>query len=69
MSGMPMPVEAIRSQICSAIELVVHLRRLRDGTRKVAEIVELQGMSGGKIVVRPIYRLKADMHERRPIGA
>lgn len=69
MSGMPMPVEAIRSQICSAIELVVHLRRMRDGSRKVAEIVELQGMSGGKIVVRPIYRLKADMHERRPIGA
>lgn len=64
MSGAPLPLEAIRSQICSAIELVVHLCRLRDGSRKVAEIAELAGMVEGKIVLRPIFRLKAGVLER-----
>lgn len=54
--GVDMPLAAIRAQIASAIEIVVHLGRLRDKTRKVMEIVEVLSMVDGQIVIRPLYK-------------
>jgi pilus assembly protein CpaF len=44
MAGMDLPVRAIREQITSAVDLVVHQERLRDGSRKVVYITEVSGM-------------------------
>jgi pilus assembly protein CpaF len=55
MAGMDLPVRAIREQIASALQLVVHLERLRDGTRKVTHICEIQGMEGDVITMTDIF--------------
>jgi pilus assembly protein CpaF len=55
MAGMDLPVRAIREQVASALELVVHLERLRDGTRKVTHIAEIQGMEGDVITMTDIF--------------
>lgn len=55
MAGFDMPVRAIREQISSAIELVVHQERMRDGTRKVVNITEVSGMEGDIITMTDIY--------------
>jgi pilus assembly protein CpaF len=55
MAGMDLPVRAIREQIASALEVVVHLERLRDGTRKVTNISEIQGMEGDVITMTDIF--------------
>ena len=55
MAGMDLPVRAIREQIASAIELIIHLERLRDGTRKITHIAEIQGMEGDVITMTDIF--------------
>jgi pilus assembly protein CpaF len=55
MAGMELPVRAIREQISSAIELVVHQERMRDGTRKVVNITEVSGMEGDVITMTDIF--------------
>jgi pilus assembly protein CpaF len=55
MAGFELPIRAIREQVSSAIDLVVHLGRLRDGTRRVLQIAELQGMEGDTIVMEDIF--------------
>jgi len=55
MAGMDLPVRAIREQIASALELVVHLERMRDGTRKVTHVAEIQGMEGDVITMTDIF--------------
>jgi len=55
MAGMDLPVRAIREQITSAVELVVHQERLRDGTRKVVYITEVSGMEGDVITTTDIF--------------
>ncbi|MBP0976682.1 MAG: CpaF family protein [Oscillospiraceae bacterium] len=60
LSGTELPLPAIRSQIASAIDIVVHLSRMRDHTRKVTEISELTGVKDGMIVVNPIYVFEED---------
>lgn len=54
--GMTIPLEAIRRQIASGIDILVHLGRLRDGSRKILEIVELLAYEDGKFVMNPLYR-------------
>lgn len=54
--GMDIPLEAVKQQIASAIDVVVHLGRMRDKTRKVLEIVELDGIEDGEIKMHPLYR-------------
>lgn len=54
--GMTIPLEAIRRQIASGIDILVHLGRLRDGSRKILEVVELLAYEGGKFVMNPLYR-------------
>ncbi len=55
MAGMELPMRAIREQIASAIDLVVHQERLRDGTRKIVNITEVAGMEGDVITMTDIY--------------
>ena len=54
--GMEIPLTAIKQQIASGIDIIVHLGRLRDRSRKVLEIVEVQGFIEGNIVVKPLYQ-------------
>ena len=55
MAGMELPLRAILEQIASAFDLVVHLNRLADGTRKIVKITEVQGMEGDVIVMQDIF--------------
>ena len=55
MAGMDLPLRAIREQITSAIDLVVHQERMRDGTRKVVYITEVTGMEGEVITMTDIF--------------
>jgi len=55
MAGMELPVRAIREQIASAVNLIVHQARLRDGSRKIVSITEVQGMEGDVIVLQDIF--------------
>ena len=58
MAGMELPHRAIREQMASAIDLIVHQDRMRDGTRKVTSISEIQGMEGDIITMSEIYRFE-----------
>ncbi|SJZ44516.1 CpaF family protein [Selenihalanaerobacter shriftii] len=55
MAGMELPVKAIRSQIASAVDLIVQQTRLRDGSRKIVKITEVQGMEGEIITLQDIF--------------
>jgi pilus assembly protein CpaF len=55
MAGMDLPSRAIREQISSAIDLVVHQERMRDGTRKIVNITEVSGMEGDVITMTDIF--------------
>jgi pilus assembly protein CpaF len=55
MAGVDLPVRAIREQISSAINLIVHLSRLKDGSRKVVRVTEVQGMEGEIITLQDIF--------------
>lgn len=55
-----LPLEAIRQQIASAVDIIIHLSRLRDKTRKTMEISEITGYENGEIKVNPIYRFEED---------
>lgn len=57
-----LPLEAIRQQIASAVDYIVHLSRLRDFSRKCMEITEVTGYREGKIRLNPIYRFREDEH-------
>ena len=56
MSGLELPVRAIREQIASALDLVVHLARMRDGTRRVVEISEVNGMEGDTLTLSTLFK-------------
>lgn len=54
--GMDLPLPAIRGQIASALDLIVHLGRLRDRSRRLLEICEVMGMEDGRILTAPLFR-------------
>lgn len=54
--GMELPLNAVRRQIASGVDIIVQLGRLRDKSRKVLEIVEITGYEDGEIVTRPLYQ-------------
>lgn len=56
MSGMDLPVKAIRSQIASAIEVIVHLAKLPGGQRRVVEVSEVIGIQDGEVVLSELFR-------------
>lgn len=55
-----LPLEAIRQQIASAIDIIIHLSRLRDKSRKTMEITEVVGYENGKILLNPLYVFEED---------
>ena len=55
-----LPLEAIRQQIASALDIIIHLSRLRDHSRKKMEITEVVGYENGKIVLNPLYVFEED---------
>jgi pilus assembly protein CpaF len=60
MAGMDLPIRAIREQVSSAIDLIVHQSRMRDGTRKVVNITEVSGMEGDVITMTDIFQFQQE---------
>ncbi|MFN7455329.1 MAG: ATPase, T2SS/T4P/T4SS family [Pseudobdellovibrionaceae bacterium] len=58
MSGMELPARAIREQISSAVNLIIQIQRLSDGSRKVTSITEVCGMQGDTVTLQEIFRFK-----------
>jgi pilus assembly protein CpaF len=55
MAGMDLPLKAIREQVASAIDLIIQLERLRDGTRRVVQVTEVQNMEGDTITLQDLF--------------
>jgi pilus assembly protein CpaF len=55
-----LPLEAIRQQIASAVDIIIHLSRLRDHNRKTMEITEVVGYENGEIILNPLYIFEED---------
>lgn len=60
MSGLDLPVRAIREQVHSAIDIIVHQQRMKDGSRKVVNITEVVGMEGDTITLQDIFVYKTE---------
>lgn len=58
MSGMDLPIKVLREQIASAIDLIIQIARLRDGTRKVVSVTEIAGMEGDTVVMSDIFKFE-----------
>ena len=77
MSGMDLPSRAIREQIASAVDIIIHESRMSDGSRKVTAITEVTGLEGSQIVMQDIFAFEqtgVDSHGRilgamKPTGA
>ncbi|WP_153980590.1 CpaF family protein [Paenibacillus xylanilyticus] len=69
LSGAELPISVVRQQISSAIDIFVHLSRLRDRSRRVTEISEVIGMKDGEVLLNPLFRFQErDEREGRIIG-
>lgn len=55
MAGVELPVRAIREQIASAVDLIVHQERMKDGSRRITAVTEVQGMEGDVIVLQDVF--------------
>jgi len=77
MSGMELPSRAIREQIASAVDIIIHESRLSDGSRRVMAITEVTGLEGNQIVMQDIFSFKQSgvgdrgkiLGEFKPTGA
>ncbi|MFZ5967147.1 MAG: CpaF family protein [Bacillota bacterium] len=58
MAGMDLPIKAIREQIAGAIDLIIQQSRLKDGTRKITSITEVQGLEGDVIVLQDVFHYR-----------
>lgn len=58
MSGMNLPIKAIRDQVASAIDIIVQQSRLMDGSRRITHITEVQGMEGDVIILQDIFKFE-----------
>lgn len=63
--GMDIPLSAIRRQIASGIDILVHLGRMRDKTRKVLEVAEITGFSEGEILTETLYEFEEDKNSTK----
>lgn len=61
----PLPVEAIRRQISSGVDMVIHLGRMRDKTRKVLEISEINGIHKEQIILNPIFKFQENAEKKK----
>lgn len=66
LTGADMPLEAIRRQIASAVDIVIYLGRLRDKSRRVLEITEVCGYETGEVRLNPLFRFEEEAGERAP---
>lgn len=66
--GLDIPIQAIRGQIASALDIIVHLSRMKDKSRKVIEISEITGMDNGNIVMEPVYLFEDDVKGGKAVG-
>ncbi|KYH32958.1 CpaF family protein [Neomoorella mulderi] len=64
MAGMDLPVRAIREQIASAIDLIIHQSRLKDGSRKITHLTEVQGMEGEIITLQDIFLFRQEGYDQ-----
>jgi pilus assembly protein CpaF len=62
MSGMDLPIGVIRRQIASAVQLIIQQSRLKDGSRKIVQVTELQGMEGEQVTLQDIFVYKTPDH-------
>lgn len=60
LTGTEIPLMAVRGQIASAIDIMVHLSRFRDGSRKVVSIMEVTGLTDGEITLEPLYQYEEE---------
>ena len=67
--GVDMPIAAIRNQIASALDILIHLGRLSDGTRKVLEISEIGGYENGEIEINRLYKYDAEENRLEKCGS
>jgi pilus assembly protein CpaF len=67
MAGFELPVRAIRHQVASALDLIIHLERLQDGSRRVTSITEVQRMESDVITLQEIFMFKVDRVTREGI--
>ena len=65
--GMELPLPAIRSQIASGIDILIHLGRMRDKSRKVLSITEIAGYEENQIILNDIYRFKEEKAEENTV--
>lgn len=65
MAGMELPVRAVRTQVSSAIDLILQQSRIRDGSRKITYITEVQGMEGDTIILQDLFRYVQDYIDDR----
>lgn len=65
MSGVEMPAKAARELIASAIQVIIQIRRLEDGTRRVTEIAEINGMEGDTIAISTMFHLEREGRDPR----
>ena len=65
--GMDMPLAAIQSQIASAIDIIIQLGRIRDGSRKLLQVVEVKGVENGKVCLHELFRFQ-EKKEQGSIG-
>ena len=71
MAGMELPIQAIREQVAGAVDLLVQISRLSDGSRKIISLTEVIGMQGDKITLQEIFRFKEEGFDknRKIIGS
>nr|NIP41577.1 CpaF family protein [candidate division Zixibacteria bacterium]NIW44027.1 CpaF family protein [Gammaproteobacteria bacterium]NIR63042.1 CpaF family protein [candidate division Zixibacteria bacterium]NIS45055.1 CpaF family protein [candidate division Zixibacteria bacterium]NIT52838.1 CpaF family protein [candidate division Zixibacteria bacterium] len=70
MAGTELTLQAIREQISSAIDLVIHMERMRDGSRKVTQVSEVQSMEGDTIIMQDIFEfVQTGIQNERVIGS
>ena len=60
MAGMELPMRAVRTQVSSAIDLIIQQSRIKDGSRKITHITEVQGMEGDTIILQDLFRYVQD---------
>jgi pilus assembly protein CpaF len=60
LAGVDLPIKAIREQIAGGIDVIIQQTRLKDGTRKIVNITEIQGMEGENIVLKDIFSFKQE---------
>jgi pilus assembly protein CpaF len=67
MSGMDLPHRAIREQVAAAVDLIIQLSRMRDGSRRVTSITEVQGMEGDVITMADIFKFEQTGYENNKV--